>query len=281
MSLDKDYVWECDYGLRKPLISVLIKLLKEQDVSSLQMVSLFVNNVPYNLELYIVISYKNPIDDHIKTMLDELPKLKIKYRTDITLSELIKELANRRFNSATIGSWEEVDYIFNSGLFRFVEKEELHAKGYITKPLGKRTPVFISHSTNDKPEIEKLLPYLSGAGLPVWFDKISIDYGESITEAIEKGINESGAVIFWITRNFINSSWCKTERRSFSSRHSSYNDVLIISVISDDIDIRTEIPTLLRDFKAFIRKEDEDLNNIAKEIIPSLKKYLENVKPRG
>lgn len=275
--LDKDYVWECDYGVRKPLIPVLKRLLNEQDVTSLQMVNLFVNNIPYNLELYIVVSYDEPKEGHISTMKEELSRIGIRYRPDITLNELVREQGNRRFDTHGLVRNIDVDILFDSDFIVFPEIDELRELGYyFSKPIGMSVPVFLSHSSKDKPIIEDLIPYLNGAGLPVWFDKVSIDYGESITEAIEKGIDESGAVIFWITRDFLNSDWCKTERRNFSSRHSAYDDILLISIIADDIDIRTEVPTFLRDLKAFIFKKSDSLDNVAREIIPALKKYIGN-----
>jgi hypothetical protein len=277
MRLDRDYVWECDYGVRTPLIPVLRDLLIEQDATSLQMVSLLVNNMPYNLEFFIVISYDNPQQGHVNDMFERLSKIGIRYRPDVTYDELLTEMGNRRFNMRTISEGVEVEHIFTSGFFYFAEREELNAQGYVIKPLGNRVPVFLSHSSKDKPQIEDLIPYLNSAGLPVWFDKISIDYGESITEAIERGIDKSGAVIFWITKEFLNSNWCKSERRIFSSRHSGEDNVLIISVISEDIDIKKEVPTFLRDLKAFIRNNNQDVSIVAREIVPVLKKYLDSI----
>ena len=51
--MDRDYIWEGEYGRRSHLIPVFQQLLREQDASSLQMLSLFVNNNPYNLEFFI------------------------------------------------------------------------------------------------------------------------------------------------------------------------------------------------------------------------------------
>lgn len=73
------------------------------------------------------------------------------------------------------------------------------------KPYGKEKQVFISHSSNDKAEVEKLIPILNGQDLPVWFDKYSIGIGESITEEVQKGIESSAVVIMWITQNFLES----------------------------------------------------------------------------
>lgn len=61
--MDRDYIWEGEYGRRSHLIPVFQQLLREQDASSLQMLSLFVNNNPYNLEFFIAVSYDRPKEE--------------------------------------------------------------------------------------------------------------------------------------------------------------------------------------------------------------------------
>lgn len=63
--MDRDYIWEGEYGRRSHLIPVFQQLLREQDASSLQMLSLFVNNNPYNLEFFIAVSYDRPKEEHL------------------------------------------------------------------------------------------------------------------------------------------------------------------------------------------------------------------------
>lgn len=196
--LDKDYVWECDYGIRKPLIPALKELLSEQDATSLQMVNLLTNSIPYNLEFYIVLSYDNPQEDHIEVMKNLMLGEGLRYRPDITFHELQQEIGNRRFNSQTLVGECDVEKAMKSEfLFPFAEKSEIEKLGYIIdKPLGNQMPIFLSHSSKNKSEVEDLIPYINGAGLPVWFDKVNIDYGESIVKAIQKGIKQSTGVIF-------------------------------------------------------------------------------------
>lgn len=271
---DRDYIWECDYGVRKPLEKVLKTLLAEQDANSLQMAMLLVNNIPYCLELFVVLSYDNPKEGDIDKMKHEMNNINLIHRKDLTLEELIESQGERRFDSFTLLDPITAETIFEN-VFQFAEKEDIRRKGYAVKPLNKKKPIFLSHSSKDKDIIEELIPYLNGAGLPVWFDKISIDYGESITEAIEKGIEESGSAIFWITKDFLDSNWCRTERRNFSNRHSANDDVLLISVVADYIDFRTDMPLFMRDLKALKMGKTPCAESIAKELIPVLRRYLD------
>ncbi|GEM_PF-930687 len=284
--LDRDYIWECDYGVRKPLVPILKKLLKEQDASSLQMIKIFSNNNPYQLELFIALSYDKPQEIQIKTMLNELGKLGIRYRADITLSELINEYKNKRFNSMTFCNEYDIDNEFNTishkvnqggillntPLFAFAEKADLEAKGYVIKPLGEKFPVFLSHSSIDKPVIEDLIPYLNGANLPAWYDKVNIDYGDQIDKKIESGIRIAGAVLFWVTSDFLESDWCKFEMDSFFNRFMNKEKVLILSIIHEGISNK-KLPSDILKNKCLVLGKDKNLQDITKDIITILKRY--------
>ena len=51
--MEKNYIWQGEYGKRSHLKVSFKELLKEQDSSSLEMLAIFVNNNPYNFEFYI------------------------------------------------------------------------------------------------------------------------------------------------------------------------------------------------------------------------------------
>lgn len=272
-NLRRHYIWECDYGEREILIPSLKKILREKDATSLEMVSLFINNNPYCLELYVVISYNKPKEEHIQTMVDELSKLGVRNRLDITFDELFAELGNRRFNKFTLLDETDAEMLLKSELFCFPEKRALKSKGYVIKPLGDKRPVFLSHSSKNKTEIEDLIPYLNASGLPIWYDKINIDYGDSIINEVQNGIKQSGAVIFWITRDFLKSGWCRTEMDSFMSILIRNNNIKVISILEENISI-DELPLFLQDRKFLTFSRPINLELVAKEILPTLKKHF-------
>ena len=53
--MEREYVWQGEYGKRNHLIPIFKKLLQEQDASSLNMLEIFVNNNPYSLEFFVVV----------------------------------------------------------------------------------------------------------------------------------------------------------------------------------------------------------------------------------
>lgn len=270
--MDRDFIWEGDYGNRTHLIPILKELLNTQDANSLQMIQAFVNNNPYSLEFFLVLSYKHPKEMHIENMKTMLKNAALVYRPDITIDELFGEFRNRRFNSSSFFDAEVLELDFKA-LFRIVEKRVLIENGYkFSGPLGRQFPVFLSHQSENKSEVEELIPYLNGEGLPIWIDKYNIDYGESIVEAIQKGISTSGAVVFWITKEFLNSNWCKKELSSFLNRFTSESDVLIIPVISSDVEIE-ELESIFPYEIKYLSRGDKELKEITQEIIPPIKRF--------
>ena len=62
--MEKNYIWQGEYGKRSHLKASFKELLKEQDSSSLEMLAIFVNNNPYNFEFYIAVVYDIPKEEH-------------------------------------------------------------------------------------------------------------------------------------------------------------------------------------------------------------------------
>ena len=58
--------------------------------------------------------------------------------------------------------------------------------------------VFVSHSTVDKPYVEPLVKALDAAGISVWFDKITMEWGDSLRSEIDRGLAACryGIVVF-------------------------------------------------------------------------------------
>lgn len=60
--------------------------------------------------------------------------------------------------------------------------------------------IFLSHTSIDKPFVEKLARDLTRLGINVWYDKYEIKVGESILWKIDKGIRESEYLEIVISR---------------------------------------------------------------------------------
>jgi predicted nucleotide-binding protein len=59
--------------------------------------------------------------------------------------------------------------------------------------------VFISHSFSDESWVRQFANSLQERGLKVWFDAHEVPWGQSLTEAVEKGLRESSVIVCLIT----------------------------------------------------------------------------------
>lgn len=267
----RDFVWECDYGEHPFILTHLKEILAAQNPHQLAYCLLYANNNPYNLELYIVFGYETPVEGQIDEMKQSMAACGARYRSDLTNDDLFNELANKRFQHSTAAGPDSIDMIAPT-LFWYKGRSEV-ASVISMKPLGKALPVFLSHSSHNKPFVEDLIPYLNSKGLPVWYDKINIQYGETIVTAIQEGIVTSGAVIFFITDEFLQSSWCKTEMESFLSRHGNGHNILLLCVVAKDIDHK-QLPPFLQMKKYLRLGEFMNAEHVANELTPVLKSHF-------
>lgn len=272
--MDRDFIWECDYGEREQLISVVGTLLDQQPSEELQMVHIFVNNNPYQLELFVVFSYDDPKEEQIKKMKQKMRNIGVIYRPDITHEELFGQ-PSKRFNHTTFFNSSDLEMRLDS-LFMFEAKREIMKK-ISMKPLGKKNSVFISHTSINKPKIEKFIPYLTGAQIPIWYDKINIDFGDSIVKKIQEGIEDSAAVIFWITPEFLKSNWCDMEVETFLTKLASENSLKLYPLIRKDVD-KSNVPLFLKNKKYFEFNKETPATGIAEKIVPSIKSYFQENK---
>ena len=260
--MDRDFIWEADYGDREDVISATKYLLDKQGVRSLQCVSYFVNNNPYNLEFYILLSYNLPTEEEIAFMMQIFGNLGVKYRQDITMDALFREMANRRFDSTAFYDSDSVDFF--ESRFCFPERKVLEEKGYIMRPFSRSKEVFISHSSENKAQIKKLIPYLNGKSHSVWFDEYSLKIGDSLNDKIEKGIIEAEIVIFWITEEFLSSDWCIREMNI-----SKENSCTVIYVVDKSVDSQ-RLPKEVRECRYLEVDKDDKEDCIIEKIVNAI-----------
>jgi hypothetical protein len=264
-------VWECDYGEHSRYIDVLKVLIVEQNADELSMCALFVNNNPYNLEFFIVMGYDAPSDGQIGMMQSLMVNIGARQRPDIPLNDLLEESVRHRYNAVTLVDLSSVE-LAGSHLFEFKDRAEI-SQVISMKPLGESNPVFLSHASVDKTFVEDIIPYLTKRGLPVWYDKISIDYGESILSAVQSGVQSSGAVLFFLTPAFLNSNWCKREMEGFLLRYAGGQNILILTLLAHNV-LHEDLPFFLQGIKYLRLSEQPRPDDISTEILPVLSKHF-------
>ena len=91
--------------------------------------------------------------------------------------------------------------------------------------------LFISHASEDKDAVARpLARALTERGLLVWYDEFSLAVGDSLTEAIDRGLADSsfGAVI--ISPSFISKPWPKRELRGLSAKALSATNTVLLPI---------------------------------------------------
>jgi hypothetical protein len=108
--------------------------------------------------------------------------------------------------------------------------------------------VFLSHSTADKPVVQKVIARFKNAGISYWIDSEQIMFGDPIVTKIEEGLKKSKFVVVCLSKNLANSTWCRAEYGPILNREFSGNTSRRVIPLSLDGSKDTEtIPLLLSD----------------------------------
>lgn len=105
--------------------------------------------------------------------------------------------------------------------------------------------IFLSHTSIDKPFVEKLARDLKRIGVNVWFDKWEIKIGESITWRIEDGIRENEYLGIVLSPEALSSEWVKSELGAAWVKQMQLRKVFVLPIYYRDCNI----PLFLSDRK--------------------------------
>lgn len=102
--------------------------------------------------------------------------------------------------------------------------------------------VFISHSSQDKPAIERLALALEDHGLAPWYDSWEIGAGDNIVVKINQGLEEADAGIVVFSANALSSGWVTHELSVLLMNRIDAGKPLIPVLIDRDL----ALPAILR-----------------------------------
>jgi hypothetical protein len=105
--------------------------------------------------------------------------------------------------------------------------------------------IFLSHTSIDKPFVEKLAKNLKRIGVEVWYDKWEIGIGESITWKIESGIRGNEYLGIVLSPEALQSEWVRGELSAAWVKQMQSKKVFILPILYREC----EIPLLLADKK--------------------------------
>ena len=121
--------------------------------------------------------------------------------------------------------------------------------------------IFLSHTSIDKPFVEKLAKDLKSLGINVWFDKWEIKVGESITWKIEEGIRENEMLGIILSPEALESEWVKTELSSAWVKQMNVKKIVVLPILLRDCNI----PLFLSDrlYADFRTNYDDGFSSLA------------------
>ncbi len=88
--------------------------------------------------------------------------------------------------------------------------------------------VFISHATEDKPYVEPLVKALEAAGITVWYDRITMEWGDDLRPEIDRGLANCrfGVVVF--SKAFLaKKKWTEYELNALFAREKAGQKVIL------------------------------------------------------
>ncbi len=98
---------------------------------------------------------------------------------------------------------------------------------------------FISHASEDKDTfVRELAEELSKSGWRVWYDEFSLSAGDSLREAIDKGISQSLVGVVVLSRNFFGKQWTAAELNGIFTIAVNQNKTLVpiwLDVTADEV----------------------------------------------
>ena len=247
----QDFIMEFDYFKNRYFIfSFFNKIIKEVSRKKLTGCQIYINNIPTSLEFYVSFCFDKDSEIEIEKMKAMLFPIGI-YRPDISQRLLLKRLGERGFNSYPIESFN-ITYILEEG-FWFSKPSDLPTKKYFTEDHIQRlkkdgynafeklvggTTLFISHSSKQKTEMERVIPYLNSCNELIWLDKFRLKQVENeklIKRQIAEGLNQATKVLLYITSDFLESYWCDYELKLSKQIYNEKKDYELLFVIYEEI----------------------------------------------
>lgn len=103
--------------------------------------------------------------------------------------------------------------------------------------------IFISYNHKDEEFVEKLCQELIRHNVPVWRDKWQLQLGDSITNSVQKALEEASFICLVLSKNALSSKWVEREITASLVREMDEKKISILPLVIDDC----TLPLFLRD----------------------------------
>lgn len=247
--VEHTFIIRLDYGDREHERKFVADVLDSFDKNTLCGANLFINNDPYGLELLLSLNFEKDGDKFEGWLRERYPSKRREYR--LLFDDISEALHRRGYSVCGLVDSDMLDFAMPSeanGLFLFPDRKVMSATWGRASPSTSFT-VFLSHSSRDKPLIDKVFNELHKADVRAWYDRYEIEPGDSITDKINEGLAASRLGLLFFSKNFIDakSGWPSKEANYFFQKLMR-EDKKNFVVCNLDLTI-DELPPLLQDFR--------------------------------
>ena len=150
--------------------------------------------------------------------------------------------------------------------FRFIDEQapcspsDLHCE-YITESIKNgnnlMTQVFLSYADEDRATMEKIRNSLRRESITVWTNRTDIKTGEVFQAAIKRGIEEADNIVYLLSPEAANSTYCQEELDLALSHNKRIIPILVREV--EEKQVRSELRNLQYiDFTDNLKEKKED-----------------------
>lgn len=123
--------------------------------------------------------------------------------------------------------------------------------------------VFLSHNSADKKYASRLAGALQLAGASVWFDAWKIRPGDSIPEAVNKGLADLEIFVLLWSSSAAKSRWVESEANAAVTRLMKNDGCRIIPVVLDEADL----PALVSHLRFVSARDQRAPIEVAKDVL--------------
>lgn len=124
--------------------------------------------------------------------------------------------------------------------------------------------VFLSHNFRDKAWVRSFYELLRSHGLSVFFDEVSIKYGDDLTGKIDEGILNSSCILLVVSKRSLASGWVAFELSSALYLNIKEKDRRLIPIFLEHIEDDLIRPSLSRLNSVYLTSIDDREHNIRK-----------------
>lgn len=133
---------------------------------------------------------------------------------------------------------------------------------------NKEYDFFISHASEDKEIfVRPLAEELLKLGFKVWYDELTLKFGDSLFEEISNGIKKSNYGLVIISENFLRKEWTKKELNGLISKEIFTKEKTILPIwLNISYNMIYEFSPLLAD-KVSIQVTNNEIDKVIKKIL--------------